>query len=75
LLAVRPELVGIGLRRALLQEVEAAMRRDGERALTIEVPVEASELLDFYRNQGFVLVGRTQGMGGEEFVLSAPLVA
>jgi ribosomal protein S18 acetylase RimI-like enzyme len=75
MLAVRPELVGIGLRRALLRQVEDSMRRDGEREFTIEVPVDAAPLLDFYKEQGFVLVGRTQGMSGEEFVLSAPLSA
>lgn len=73
LLAVRPELVGQGLRRALLKEVEAAMRRAGEQELTIEVPMEAKDLLDFYRDQGFVLVGRAQGANGEDLVLSAPL--
>lgn len=56
LLAVEPALVGFGLRRALIRDVEDSLRSQGVARFAIEAPVAHDELLDFYRSEGFEIV-------------------
>ena len=57
LLAVEPGLVGRGLRRRLLDTVETVLRAEGVRTFEVGVPVADSSTLDFYRREGFHVVG------------------
>ncbi|MBI2079003.1 MAG: GNAT family N-acetyltransferase [Euryarchaeota archaeon] len=57
LLAVEPGLVGQGLRRRLLETVQAVLRDEGIRSLEVGVPVADESALEFYRREGFHVVG------------------
>jgi ribosomal protein S18 acetylase RimI-like enzyme len=57
ILTVEPKLVGRGLRRALLSEVQKQLVAEGERQFTVEISAADQTALDFYRREGFDIVG------------------
>ena len=57
LLAVEPALVGQGLRRRLLEAVTDILRRESVGSFEVGVPIGDDGMLDFYRREGFHVVG------------------
>lgn len=67
LLAIEPDLVGLGLRRALMEEVQRLLKAEGVRHFAVQVPSAEPKLLDFFRNEGFEVLG-LEGPGvGSDF--------
>lgn len=56
LLCIEPSLVGYGIRRALIQQVEEKLRSEGVKQFAVESPVANREMVDFYRSQGFTTI-------------------
>lgn len=76
LLAIEPDLIGQGLRRALLREVQSQLASEGERRFTVEVPSSDQLAVEFYRREGFDLVGvEPAADGGDWLLLSKELRA
>ena len=75
LLAIEPALVGQGLRRALLHNVQRQLATEGERRFTVEVPANDRSMVDFYKREGFDLVGVETTDGGDQLLLSKALTA
>jgi ribosomal protein S18 acetylase RimI-like enzyme len=74
LLVVQPELVGIGLRRALLRTVQAALKRDGEQRMVVEVPITETDSIQFYQREGFQVIGiEPTAASGDQLLLAAAL--
>lgn len=73
LLAVEPDLIGKGLRRALLREVQEQLATEGERRFTVEVNAADAHSLGFYRREGFDIVGVEPSNAGDRLLLSKPL--
>ncbi len=65
LLAVEPNWVGHGVRRALLREVQTILRREGVRSFSVEVPNSDADLLTLYQREGFDVVGVEEPVPGE----------
>lgn len=61
--AVDPDLRGQGVGRALLQEAERWARGRGYRAMGVDAPTPATELIEFFRHQGYQQVGELQWPG------------
>jgi ribosomal protein S18 acetylase RimI-like enzyme len=74
LLTVEPALVGRGLRRALLRDVQKQLAEEGERRFSVEVPATDQSTLEFYRREGFDLVGiESSSDGNDRLLLSKSL--
>lgn len=69
LLCVEPALIGQGVRRMLLREVQSILRREGVRSFSIEVPAADTKTLDLYRREGFEIVGVEEPVPGEQRAL------
>jgi len=61
--AVDPDLRGRGVGRALLQEAERWARGRGYLAMGVDAPTPATELIDFFRHQGYQQVGELHWPG------------
>lgn len=74
LLAVDPTLLGQGLRRALINDVQGILKREGERGMSVEIPAHNQSLLTLFRTEGFEVVGLESGSPTlERLVLYKPL--
>jgi len=75
ILTVEPELVGQGLRRALLADIQRQLAIEGERHFTVEVPADDQSALAFYRREGFDIVGAEPALdtGEDRLLLSKNL--
>ncbi|HEX9816292.1 MAG TPA: GNAT family N-acetyltransferase [Candidatus Thermoplasmatota archaeon] len=71
LLAVEPNWIGHGVRRALLREVQAILKSEGVRSFSVEVPASDSDMLLLYRREGFDVVGVEEPVPGEMRTLVA----
>ncbi len=67
MLAVEPEVQGLGLGQALIAHAEAFAREHGCRVMDLKVLSPRKELVPFYRNLGY------RESGTEEFVSTRPL--
>ena len=71
LLAVEPSWIGHGVRRALLREVQAILKREGVRQFSVEVSGSDSSTLQLYQREGFDIVGVEEPIPGEMRTLVA----
>lgn len=77
LLAVHPDHRNQGLRRALLRQIQDVLKEEGERAFRVELDLTDRSTIEFFRRQGFHVVGleeATSGSGVDRLVLAKPLV-
>jgi ribosomal protein S18 acetylase RimI-like enzyme len=65
LLAVEPALIGQGVRRQLIREVQSILRAEGVRSFTVEVSANDQDLLKVYQREGFEIVGVEETLPGE----------
>lgn len=76
LLSVHPDHRNRGLRRALLRDVQRVLIGEGEREFALEVGMDDRDLIDFYRREGFAIVGvepRRRGEATDHLLLSKRL--
>jgi len=62
-LAVDPCHQGLGCSKTLLQAAEQRAREHGYRELALDTPADASDLVAFYRTQGFRAVNEMHRPG------------
>ncbi len=57
LLAIDPEFQHQGLRRALLRQLQETRKKEGERAVAVDVPRLDDDTMTFFHREGYVVVG------------------
>lgn len=65
LLAIDPDHRGQGLRHRLLEQVQKILIAEGRREFSVEVRMDDRDHLDFYRREGFEVVGVEAATGPE----------
>jgi len=76
LFAVDPGLQGQGIGRALLRDVQRSLTLDEVRALELQVRSDNRRAIEFYRREGFIVVGRESGVyrdGADALAMSKSL--
>lgn len=77
LFAVDPAQQGQGIGRALLRDVQRGLTLDQVRALELQVRSDNRRAIEFYRREGFTVVGRETAVykdGADALAMSKPLL-